>query len=142
MSLPAVPDAPAADPFGEDAPRFGVFICEVEGEPLVVAEPPEVAGEVAVPVDPALPVVPVAPVVDGEPVAPDVLPVVPWACAVPTASAMASVSADNAAREVFMRSLLMLVSGSKAGTVLLQHVRHLALEYPIARHLYASRTMR
>jgi hypothetical protein len=99
-----------------------VFICEVEGEPGVVAAP-EVEGDVVEPVEPV-----VAPVegCDEPVVPPEVLPVVPCAYAVPTASAIASVSADNAAREVFMRSLLVLVNGPVAGLLFLQHARQLA----------------
>jgi hypothetical protein len=97
VSLRALPDVAPGAPVVDEASRFGVFICEVDGD---VADPPVVAGDVAVPADP---VVPVAPVLDGEPVVPEV----PWAYALPTASELASVSADNAAREVFMRSLLM-----------------------------------
>jgi hypothetical protein len=112
VSLRALPDVAPGAPVVDEASRFGVFICEVDGD---VADPPVVAGDVAVPV------APVAPVLDGEPVVPEV----PWAYALPTASEIASVSADNAAREVFMRSLLMLVDGSMAGFLFLQHARHI-----------------
>jgi hypothetical protein len=118
VPLPALPAVPAAD----DASRFCVFICEVEGELGVVAAP-EVEGDVVVPVDPVVPVVAPVEGCDEPVVPPEVLPVVPCPYAVPTASAMASVSADNAAREVFMRSLLVLVNGPVAGLLLLQHAR-------------------
>ena len=113
-----LPDVPPVLPVVTAASRLGDVDPLVEpvvpdGEPVVPDVEPVVPGVEPVvpgvePVDPPEPVVapaplpPVAPDCDDVPL-PDVpLPEVPCAYAVPTASATAKVSADNATLEFFM----------------------------------------